>query len=114
MQHITLTKIHGYIAVFFFPMAILYAITGTAYIVGEGGEAIRTTYEFPQQTQWPTDVDQARLLAATLLEQENLPPPSTIMGQRVLGDNGYSWRGFTHGVTLNRDENQQITPYTDS
>ncbi len=100
MHRRTLILIHGYIAVFFLPLAVLYAATGVLYIVGAKGTLAETAVTVALPQGWPQTLDDARAIATARLQQHGLPEPNAIAGEFELGDDGYYWRALTHGVRL--------------
>jgi hypothetical protein len=95
-------RLHGYIAVFFLPMAILYAGTGALYIIGESGAAPQASFNIKLPNGWPASSDGARKLASEWLQEHDLPALSTSAGQGTNGDDGYYWRALTHAILLTR------------
>lgn len=109
MNYRTLVKIHGYIAVFFLPMAILYAVTGAFYIVGESGSVRSTSIEFPLAPGWPQTFPDAREVADHHLQQRQLRLVPRNVDRRVQEDDEYYWRGLTHSVTMTRSGDATAT-----
>lgn len=104
MNHLTLIKIHGYIAVFFLPMALLYAVTGALYIVGKGGAAETVSFEVAATGSWPATTDAASALADRKLRENGLPSiiNAITATSRAVSDTEYYWRTLSQSVTLTR------------
>lgn len=104
MTHRTLIKVHGYIAVFFLPMALLYAVTGTLYIVGKSGSTESVSIELEMTSSWPNTIDAAQSLVGGTLRENNLAATidSVLATARTNSDTEYYWRTLTHSVTLTR------------
>lgn len=104
MNHRTLVRIHGYIAVFFLPLALLYAVTGTLYIIGESGSANTVSVEFQTTTGWPETIDAAYPLVEEKLRENDLPMAinGVTATSRVNSDREYYWRTLAHSATLTR------------
>lgn len=102
MNRRTLIKVHGFIAVFFLPLAMLYAITGALYITGSKGSIDETTLKVGLRSGWAQSIDVARSFANEHLLDAGFPAASNSAGEFVLGDGKYLWRALTHSVTLVR------------
>lgn len=104
MSHRTLIKIHGYIAVFFLPLALLYAVTGTLYIIGKSGSASTVSVEFQTMDGWPETIEAAYPLVEGKLHENNLPVAlnSVTATSRVNSDTEYYWRTLAHSATLTK------------
>lgn len=98
----TLVKLHGYTAVFFLPFALLYAVTGVLYIVGESGAAPQTVLAIPLEDGWPATVDVASAVVDSVLLENGLPAADGSAGARELDEGTFSWRALAHNVTLSR------------
>lgn len=108
MSHRTLIKVHGYIAVFFLPIAILYAVTGTFYIIGKSGSATNVSLEFQTKGGWPKTVDIAHALVNERLRDNGLPAAAENLAAtgRAASDTEYYWRALTHSVALTKTGNE--------
>lgn len=102
MTHRTLIKVHGYIAVFFLPMAILYAVTGAFYIVGQSGSTQTASMEFSLTSGWPQSFPEAREAVDHHLQKSRLKPVPRNVDRRIQENDEFYWRGLTHSVTLTR------------
>lgn len=102
MNRRTLIILHGFIAVFFLPLAMLYAVTGALYILGSNGTSHDTTITVELTDGWPESIDAARELAGGRLLEAGLPEANPVAGEYVFDDDRYYWRALTHGVTLAR------------
>ena len=88
----TLVLIHGYIAVFFLPFALLYAITGGLYILGETGGDERNTVEVTVSSP-PENTAAAIELITPALTERGWRIPKTSDNVREL-QGGYYWGRF--------------------
>ena len=93
MSRRLLVLIHGYIAVFFLPLALLYAVTGGLYILGETGGDDRTTVSVAVTTPPQSAVEAIRLMRPEL-EQHGWRVPGDDEYYREL-QGGYYWAKFT-------------------
>lgn len=109
MNYRTLVKVHGYIAVFFLPMAILYAVTGAFYIVGVSGSTDASSIEFPLVSGWPKTFADARITADQQLQQHRFPLIPRNVDRRVQEVDEFFWRGLSHTVTLTRSGDTTAT-----
>jgi hypothetical protein len=102
MNYRSLVKIHGYLAVFFLPMAVLYAVTGALYIVGTSGEATKETLHISLTNDWPDSIENARQFTTQRLLANGLPAASNRAGEIEIDENTYLWRALSHTVRLTR------------
>lgn len=111
MTYRTCVKIHGYMAVFFLPLAVLYALTGAAYIAGHAGAAPQTVFSVTLAAGWPDDLVDARTFVDDALSDKSLPVTDDAADARRLNGGTYSWRSLPHNVTLTRidEAGAQIT-----
>ena len=98
MSRRLLVQIHGYIAVFFLPMALLYAITGGFYILGQGGSDTRSTIAV-QLAEKPVDAGAAIAAIRGELEKQGWRVPSVDDPVRPL-QGGYYWMGLGEVIRL--------------
>lgn len=89
MKRRLLIQIHGYIAVFFLPLALLYAVTGTLYITGETGGVVHTDTTVILANIPDTHQELLPLIEPTLIEN-NWQVPSLSDYAREFPD-GYRW-----------------------
>lgn len=102
VNHRTLVKLHGYIAVLFLPMAILYAVTGTLYILGESGAAATIRIEPAEVREWPESAEQASALVDGILRARGRPAIGSFAEPRHGDDGSYVWRAMDRNVTLSK------------
>lgn len=102
LNHRTLVKLHGYIAVLFLPMAILYAVTGTLYILGESGAASTIRIRPAEVREWPESVEQAAALVNGILRTRGRAAIGSFAEPRHGDDGSYVWRAMDRTVTLSK------------
>ncbi|MGM0601069.1 MAG: PepSY domain-containing protein [Candidatus Rifleibacteriota bacterium] len=75
MKTATWVKLHGYISMFFLPMALIYAVTGAFVIVGERGELKRTEFVIEAEPEIFASIDSQKERVVQELKKrgENLP-----------------------------------------
>lgn len=83
-------KIHGYISMFFLPLALLYAITGSFVIFGNWGELKKEKHSIPFDQELFKDVDAQKSAVVKFLQDsgENKLPvgdPKLIRGDFYWG-----------------------------
>ncbi|GAB1270177.1 hypothetical protein NBRC116493_34310 [Aurantivibrio infirmus] len=98
MKRKLLIQIHGYIAVFFLPLALLYAITGAFYILGETGGVVRTDASL-ESSNIPTTAKEIIPLIEATLNENNWRVPSADEYVRELQD-GYLWSSLGESVRV--------------
>lgn len=67
-------KIHGYLASFFLPIAVLYVLTGTLYLLDVEGDKTMTDYSPQSMVTFPKTQAEAEEAINIFLEIEKLPP----------------------------------------
>ncbi|MBB6521475.1 hypothetical protein [Pseudoteredinibacter isoporae] len=90
-------KWHAYLACFFLPLALLYTVTGTLYMLdlhGSNREEIKI--ELNNVQSWPEEENAAYQLASEYLPQEY----GAISGKYFSFGGGHSWYGFNREVLL--------------
>lgn len=100
-------RLHAYIACFFLPAAILYAITGGLYLVGFEGDA-KQEYEYHLELEngWPEDKGVAREIV--LNEMKRLGHLKPLPTDYYLWEGMHDWFGFKREVLLVPEENGDI------
>ncbi len=93
MSRRLLVLIHGYIAVFFLPFALLYAITGGLYILGESGGDTRSTVSITTSTPPSSAGEAISLMQAELSSRGWRVPTATDPYRELQG--GYYWGHFS-------------------
>lgn len=75
MKTATWVKLHGYISMFFLPMALIYAVTGAFIIAGERGELKRTDIVIDAKSEVFENIETQKELVINELRKrgENLP-----------------------------------------
>ncbi|MAU40734.1 MAG: hypothetical protein CMF31_03845 [Kordiimonas sp.] len=97
INRLTWMKLHGYIAVFFLPLALLYVLTGTLYLVDVKGDAEVTRFPVETITAWPETGEDAEDVMTTLLEAKGLSLPGSMVKGRP---NDYFWLGLRSSAHL--------------
>jgi len=93
-----LIQIHGYIAVFFLPLALLYAVTGALYITGETGGVVRTKATITLVSIPDSAQELLPLIEPTLVENNwRVPPLSDYV--REFPD-GYMWSSLGESIRV--------------
>ncbi|GAA6154050.1 hypothetical protein [Pseudoteredinibacter isoporae] len=90
-------KWHAYLACFFLPLALLYTLTGTLYMLDiHGGNRDEIQIELTHVQHWPENE-----MAAYQLASERLPDIyGNISGKYFRFDGGHSWYSFNREVLL--------------
>jgi hypothetical protein len=83
MKTATWVKLHGYISMFFLPMALIYAITGAFIIAGERGEFTKTELVIEAEPEVFDSIDSQKELVVTEL---------TKRGEKLPAGNPKIWR----------------------
>ena len=100
-------QLHAYIACFFLPAAILYAITGGLYLLGfEGGVKQEFEYHLELENGWPEDKDIAReiVLNQMVVRGHNVKLPNDY----YLWEGMHDWYGFKREVLLIPEEDGSV------
>ena len=106
-KHRVLVQVHGYVAVFFLPMALLYAMTGALYVIGIKGAAPETRIAVPLENSWPATDAQARAFVTDRLQANGLPALSSAAGHGMVVDTEYYWLALTHWVILTKIDDKR-------
>lgn len=100
-------QLHAYIACFFLPAAILYAITGGLYMLGyEGGVKAEHEYHFELKGGWPEDKSVAKKIVVEQMAQRN--HHESLPGDYYLWEGKHDWFGFKREVLLIPQEDGQV------
>lgn len=102
MKRKLLIQIHGYIAVFFLPLALLYAVTGTLYITGETGGIIQTNATLTLANVPGSAKELLPLIEPTLIENNWRVPPSDEYVREF--PNGYLWSSLSESIRISFSE----------
>lgn len=81
-------------------MAMLYALTGTFYILGESGTASTTVVEMTERRTWPQGEAAAFKLTNDVLRSRGIEGIGGLVQSRREGNGNYLWRGMSRNVTL--------------
>lgn len=104
MRHRTLIKLHGFTAVFFLPMAILYAVTGAIYILGQHGSyANEISVPVISDEQWPAREDAAILFVNKILQKKGFARINPFAHGGMLNNDTYRWLELDRRVLLTRN-----------
>lgn len=93
-------KIHGYMSVFFLPLAVIYTITGILYMFALHGGDIETRIPVPESTAWPATPEQAQAIMTEHIVGQDIAAPDRLPRERF---GSYLWGGFHTSVSLERD-----------
>lgn len=100
-------QLHAYIACFFLPAAVLYAITGGLYMLGfEGNVKHEYEYHFELQSGWPEDKEVAReiVIKEMTARGHDLKLPQDY----YLWEGMHDWYGFKREVLLIPEEGKAV------
>ena len=102
MTHRELSKLHGYIAVFFLPMSVLYAVTGALYIVGITGA--RTDHEMtislPQG--WPDSYEAGQIIVQDSLAENSAVDGNIRFGRPAMDTSTFYWTSIDYSISMSR------------
>lgn len=108
-----LISIHGYIAVFFLPMAVLYAITGAFYVVGVRGNVDDMRIELDLPSNWPTTTSDALDVAAKALAGRGVTLSNTPDRSIEISKDEYLFRSLNYSFRLTQSgTNRAVVTYT--
>lgn len=97
-------KIHGYISMFFLPLALFYAITGSFVIFGNWGELSKEKHPINLDHQLLQDVNAQKAVVVEFLQktgEKNLP-----VGEPKLIRNEFFW-GQPSSINLNIEKGEK-------
>lgn len=101
-------RLHAYIACFFLPAAMLYALTGGLYLLGiEGGVRQEYHYQLELEAGWPKDQMVAeKIVTAEMCRQGHC---TGLPEDYYLWEGKHDWYGFKREVLLIPEADGQVT-----
>jgi hypothetical protein len=100
-MHRKLVNLHLAIAAFFFPMALMFALTGGLYTVEVKGSYTDTKHAVALSTPFPTELPALLTLAGAELDARGIAHPSGRAGLRKAGTSvELEWTGAARDVAL--------------
>ncbi|WP_096087363.1 hypothetical protein [Agaribacterium haliotis] len=98
-------QLHSYVACFFFPLALLYLLTGLVYMLGYEGEETELLHEpfVLDSKDWPSSEAELKKLLEPLIAERGLGPfPPDFYNEE---GKWLSWYGYKRAITLLPTEN---------
>lgn len=100
-------QLHAYIACFFLPAALLYALTGGLYLLGyEGGVSKDSEYHYALEGGWPEDKNIARNIV--IKEMKRLGHDVALPKKYYLWEGKHDWFSFKREVLLIPEANGHV------
>lgn len=100
---LTWMQLHTYLSCFFFPIALVFIISGSLYLLDiEGGHTGEYEYAIELPEGWPQDEAEAKKLILPIIEKyghDKLPPDF------YFEDNWVGWFGYKQEVFIDPSQN---------
>lgn len=103
-------KWHAYTACFFLPFIVLYAITGTLYLLDIKGSNSEELTLSVAVDEWPESRKDAERLALRVLSEQGQKNVSELPDNYFSSGSRHSWFGFRYSVALNKGKKADPGP----